>query len=406
MPKPHKYARGGDLIKSFPHYLKNLFSGLLFIGTAIAAIIFSREVSFGARRGMLLCLDTLVPSLFPFMVLSIFVAKTELVNILGKAFNPLVKVLFGLPTTAATTVVLGLFGGYPSGALGVNTLLNRGAISTFEAGKMLLFVVCGGPAFAISIVGAQLLKNTTLGIFLFLSQIISTIFMGILVNITHPKPLGKPTATAVSSYAPYSRALVEACCESAFAIINMCALVVAFSVFAALLEACRISIFFAQIFQNLGLSADISRGLIPTALEVTSASSYLAKSCVPLAMVAFALGWAGLCVHFQIFSIFEHFPASKLKFIFFRALHGVLSALILGSLLTLCNFQSVPVFQRFSPSSPSNLSFSRRNLTLIFLCVCFLCAITDQNLNFSKRKMKNEKNLKEKNASKINKKNV
>ena len=52
-----------------------------------------------------------------------------------------------------------------------------------------------------------------------------------------------------------------------------------------------------------------------------------------LPLFAFALGWGGVCVHLQVFSLFREFPVSRWVFRLFRFLHGLLSGVLCWALL-------------------------------------------------------------------------
>ena len=107
----------------------------------------------GAYEGLLFCAQILIPSLFPFMVLSSFVVNCGISGILSRFLAPVTKSFFRLPGSAGVTILLSMFGGYPVGARGIRTLLDRGLITREEGARMLCFAVGAGPAFVIFAVG-------------------------------------------------------------------------------------------------------------------------------------------------------------------------------------------------------------------------------------------------------------
>ncbi|MCL2081609.1 MAG: hypothetical protein FWH16_05890 [Oscillospiraceae bacterium] len=82
------------------------FAGLLFM---------PRLASQAARDGITLCLNIIVPSLFPFFVLSTLVVELGLARYLGRALENVMRPLFRLNGACAAAVVLGFIGGYPVG---------------------------------------------------------------------------------------------------------------------------------------------------------------------------------------------------------------------------------------------------------------------------------------------------
>ena len=73
-------------------------------------------VAAGALSGVQLCLQTVIPSLFCFMVLTGFLINSGLYRLISLPLGPLTKGLFCLPPSMGSVVLLSLIGGYPMGA--------------------------------------------------------------------------------------------------------------------------------------------------------------------------------------------------------------------------------------------------------------------------------------------------
>ena len=85
----------------------------LMMATAIAAacvLIFSKTTAGGVKKGLDYAADILIPSLFPFMVLSSFAMRSGLSELFGKLFGRVFEVMFSLPRAAAGAIVLSLVG--------------------------------------------------------------------------------------------------------------------------------------------------------------------------------------------------------------------------------------------------------------------------------------------------------
>lgn len=98
-----------------------------------------------AAAGVSLCVRSVVPSLFPFLVLSIYLTG----NLPAGAvpiLRPLGR-LCRLPSGSEGILLTGLLGGYPVGAQAVTQAWEAGAISTENARRMLGFCSNAGPAF-------------------------------------------------------------------------------------------------------------------------------------------------------------------------------------------------------------------------------------------------------------------
>ena len=90
-------------------------------------LIFPKEVSEGIKTGLENSARLLVPSLFPFMVLSSFMIRSDAYEYIGKIFFPLARIL-RISEGAVSAVVLSFIGGFPVGAKCVRLLYGSGKI--------------------------------------------------------------------------------------------------------------------------------------------------------------------------------------------------------------------------------------------------------------------------------------
>ncbi|MCD8025650.1 MAG: hypothetical protein LUF33_01595 [Clostridiales bacterium] len=290
--------------------VKAIFIILLCVG----AVVFSRECTDGALNGLKFCFGVLIPSLLPFMAVSSFIVKSGLSNLFGKPFGFIMRKFFGLNRSFAPVILLSMIGGYPVGARGISALYKSGAVSKREAQKAAMFSFCAGPGFLINFVGVSLYNNKTIGIILCVSQMLSVIILGTVVDLfdKERKSYGYKSKIQTKNVS-FGYALVEAAADSSRGILNICAFVVLFSAFAGIINSV------------------LDEGLIESALlcllEICSAIEGLSKSAT-VEIIAFAVGFGGLCVHFQIYSSLEDLKISKALFFLIRIIQGVITALL------------------------------------------------------------------------------
>lgn len=342
--------------------------GLLLAATfsaACALLIFPAAATDGARNGIGYCLQILVPSLYPFMVLSVFVVKCGLSEKIGRVFEAPARVLLKLPGSTTATILMSMIGGYPTGARSVTALYDSGSISESQAARMLCFCVNSGPAFVISAVGAGFLKSQQAGVILFVSQILGSVFLSLISGITaKAEPAAKPVKKNPSKKS--ENALIASAADAARAMMSMCCFVV---LFAALMNLLRLWVKSPQ-------SAAALSGL----LEVTGGCADFAKLGVPLWAVSFIIGWGGICVHFQVLSSVEKIRVGLSRFFFFRLLHGILAAVITVGLLRVFPISeevfsntAAPIVASFSGSVPAATA-------LIALCAAFVFSLPHEKL--------------------------
>jgi sporulation integral membrane protein YlbJ len=273
-----------------------------------------------------------------------------------------------------------LFGGYPTGARGIKALLDKREINEDQARKMIYFVVGAGPAFVISVVGTSLLKSFQAGITLFICQFLASLIIGILINLKKEEKKYKNINTKIREFPEniaISKAFVDSCTDATHAMINMCSLVVIFCSIFLILKTTYINSVIYTLIRNFGASETISESFLPAILEVTNGCKTACCLGVPYIFLAFIIGFSGLCVHFQIFSSVSDIAFSKIKFIFFRILHGFFSAI-----LTEIAFSIWPASVEASLNIVhNNQTFNTywvtsSSLSLIFLSACFLLTLS------------------------------
>lgn len=310
---------------------KTGFYYVIILLLCIAFLCFAEETSNGVRKGLDCTANILIPSLFPFMALSVLMIRCGFSRVCGKLLSPFSKFLFGLNGSAAPVVFLTLIGGFPVGAKGIRTLYDQNLITASEARRMSLFCISAGPAFLITAVGVRMLNNPQTGIVLFVSQTLAVILLGVISRfLPAEKTNEKPSVKAKSE--PFSDSIVHSAYDASMSMLQMTALVILFFVWLEILKKVGISNLL-QIPFGTFLSHSITQNISEITFEVSSACSSLTASSASPVALAFAVGWGGLCVHFQIFGILKDLTPKKSIFFLFRFLNAVFSAVITAVLL-------------------------------------------------------------------------
>lgn len=264
----------------------------------------------GAGTGLQICLSVLAPSLFPFLVLSVFAVRCGAAALLGRLLERPIRFLFRLPGSCAAVLLMGLIGGYPVGARGAAALLRSGQITEREAERLCLFCVNAGPAFVLSAVGAGFLHSRRAGAILLLSGLLGSLALGLLLRGRGPLPKAERREAARETA---GEAIVSSAADACRSLVSLCCFVVLFSTVLA--------------FVRPLLPPGPALPVISALLEVTGGCRDLALAGAPLWAMAAALGWGGLSVHLQIRSMPGTPRLSALRFALARALHGALAAL-------------------------------------------------------------------------------
>lgn len=137
--------------------LRTILPGLVAALGMCVLILDSRTALIAAGQGLQLCLKTVIPSLFPFFLLS-GILTGSLLGMELPVLRPVVRAL-GMPKGSETLLVSGFLGGYPVGAKAVRDAWAQGKICKKDAERLLSFCNNAGPAFLFGMVGPMFSSN-------------------------------------------------------------------------------------------------------------------------------------------------------------------------------------------------------------------------------------------------------
>lgn len=138
----------------------------------------------GAQDGVALCLQSVIPSLLPFIFISL-VLNASITGRSLRLIRPLCRLL-GIAEGMESVLLLGFLGGYPIGAQSVNDAFVHGYISRSNAQRLLGFCNNAGPAFIFGI-ARSLFPETRAVWWLWGIHVASALMVGVLLPVEkHP----------------------------------------------------------------------------------------------------------------------------------------------------------------------------------------------------------------------------
>ena len=190
--RSYALPKGGEAVAKLRGAAARLFP--VFFG---AALLFFPDVSAtAAREGVTLCLQTVLPSLFPFFVLSSLLVQSDVPRLLSRAMAGVMYPLFGVSGAGASALILGLLGGYPVGARTVAELYGRGEIAREAAEQLLAFCNNSGPGFFLGVCGTAVFGSARAGMYLYLIHVGAALVTGVLLRRDLGLPRRKPSRSA------------------------------------------------------------------------------------------------------------------------------------------------------------------------------------------------------------------
>ncbi len=293
--------------------IKNKISGyigiFIFLFLTALVLIYAEETRNSVIFGIKLSALSIIPSIFPFFILSDLLISSfdDSSGIFAKIFSK----VFNISPVALPVFIIGLLSGFPLGVKGASDLYSENKITKEECEVLSGFVNNPSIAFVVSGVGISMLGSISLGFILYFSVVISSIIVGCIFKPELRKSLnfGKNTEQNFN----LSKSIKSAGMSS----ITVSAYIIFFSMLTGLITAA---------FQNEVLTA-----LLSCLLEVGNATKILSNGSVfspalSFALIAFSLGFSGISVFMQAES---YLPTEicRIKILVMKIAEGVLSAI-------------------------------------------------------------------------------
>lgn len=300
----------GD-IKNAGKRSKRTFTLLLCWLMLIFSLLISNRISIYVKAGLELCANTVIASVFPFLILTDVISKTaglEQIRLLRVVFER----LFKINGYAVNAFIIGITCGFPIGAKTAAELYKSEKISKEECQRLIGFANNTGPAFIIAGIGAGMRGSVKDGIILYASMVLSALTVGILFGIG--KAYKKSTAQSVNCEYDFSESVKNAAANT----LTVCGFVVLFSVICGILSS---------IVKN-----NTAFYLSLPFIEVTNAAAHLANNnilpyFISLILTSFAISFSGLSVHFQASAFLRGTDIKMKKYCFMKLMQGIFSAI-------------------------------------------------------------------------------
>ena len=333
------------LMKSFKCYcisLKRNILPILFLLFIFFLLIFSNSNLVATKSGLKLWANSVVPSLFPFLVATELLSYTNVVNFIGRKLDRFMRPIFNVPGISAYPFILGIISGYPVGAKTVCQIYREGLCTKKEAEIMLAYTNNSGPLFIVGTVGISMFGNTTIGLILLFTHILASISVGIILgkllrknndiihsNLEHN--FAKTNKKSVS-FSSLGEVLGNSILNSIKTILMIGGFVVVFSVIISILNHSGLLNLFTNIFTPVFGNSDFISGTLTGLVELTNGLNTISNIHVKaistnILICAFLLGFAGISIMLQILSVVSKEQLSIKPYIFGKILQAILATL-------------------------------------------------------------------------------
>lgn len=300
-------------------------------------IVNQANVSKAILLGIDRCVTSIIPSLFPSIVLSSIISKSGIIRVAAN--------ILPVDSDAFEVFVLGNIGGYPTGCKVICDKVSRGEITQDAGEKMLKYSYNSGLAFCIGIIGNGIFNSSLIGFAIYLTELAvnTTLFLISQFGVCNVKRLN--TVTKINS-SDIANSVMSSCNSS----LTITAYVMMFAV---------LNLLFENVF-----TSDKAKHFAPI-LDITAITS--AKN-ITFSSACLLLCFGGACAIMQISAISADYISLKhfiISFIYKLPLCLIYSKIT----LVILDIAGVVV-------NASSMNYSRNESMIPFVCVIFMVMIS------------------------------
>lgn len=249
------------------------------------------------RQRVVLCLETLIPSLFGCMVLANLLTASGAAAWLGERMRPAARLLH-IPPEAMTVFCISQIAGYPVGTLLLRQSADAGRMPPEAAARLSCACFGGGPAFLVGLAGAQMFGSAAAGWYLMAACVISNLILLTVLGRGLPQTAGAVPVTVRSS----PEMLTEAVRDALRSLAAICGMVLLFGGGMQLCDVIGLTGGLCVLGGRLGIPAQTVRAVLAAAADVTQLPYLMhcgLSYCILFPLAGGMLSFGGICVHLQ-----------------------------------------------------------------------------------------------------------
>ena len=307
------------MTKSFFRRKRRILYAALSIMFYFFVLAEIERVTESVKDGLFFAASIIIPTLFPFMILSELVLSTVTASYGEKQFPTLFTRVTHLPRACGVALLLGILSGFPIGAKLTAMLYEKGALDRNSATRLLILSNHTGPAFMFGAISG-LFHDARIPLFLLICELSVTLVYTAWLSA---KPT-KETATLSLASPVFPFSFLDAVENAMLSGLKIIGLVVSF----------RIVIDLLAVFIKSKLLLSFFSALFEIGNAVSRLSElYASHPVTALVLLAFAVSFGGISVHLQSLVFFRSVKISPLRYIFTKLVLGILSAALMSILL-------------------------------------------------------------------------
>ena len=294
-------------------------SMLLFL---CCLLLFPAPALDGAKNGLLLWFNQVLPSLLPFLILSTLLLSTGVSDSLASGLAPVLSPVFRCSSSGCYAIVIGLLAGLPVGAKTIAFLTEAGHITKKEGQYLLPLCNNPSPLFLLGFISVSVLNRPDLRYPLFFIVTLSSVLAAMLLRPRDKATSGTPPKSAKTF--TFSFLLLDSAIEQAFSVLTRVGgYIILFSVLASLLASLPLP--------------EIFLACVGSFLEITTGTASLSTLSLPgplvISLITGFVTFGGLSTAAQTKSVLAGTKFPFAHYLLTKTVAGLLAAGLMATFL-------------------------------------------------------------------------
>ena len=309
---------------------KKLFNDFIIVISIVVLIeLFVKKVIvyMAISNALTIWVNTLIPTLFPFFIISDILINYNITLYIPKIFRNICKKIFNISDEMLTIFLLSMISGFPSNARNTRILYDKEKITLREANHILIFSHFANPAFILITVAIFFFNNKKIGIILLISHYLSNFILGILFrNIGGYDKKGNEYYLESNKFSDIFIMAIKKAIDN---VLTICGILAIFLMLASII---------INTFNLDGYTGAIIKGIFEITIGIETLSKLDIGVIYKVVISSIFLAFGGISVHMQVISQIIETDIDYKYFFIGRMYQAIISGLI--SFL-LCVFFSI-----------------------------------------------------------------
>lgn len=289
-------------------------------------IIFPKSSIDSVLNGTNLFINSVFPTLFPFLILTNILINYGGIDIFAKLLGPIIAKPLRISKNSIFPLLISFICGYPLGIKYVNDMYNQKIIGKNEFIRMTNIASNASPLFIIGTIGVSMLQNKTFGYILLFANYVSCIIMSFIIPIKKDTLIPDIKLDKHKSKNNFGD-ILKFSLENA---LKTCAIVGGFIILFSLVKEILINNFYTQILLK---ELPVLKSIIIGIFEITNGINLLIDTNISiqlkLSIISLLCSFSGSCIILQCYSfVYKNTEFKINKYIFYKLIQAIIAFVI------------------------------------------------------------------------------